>query len=121
LAKNNQPVYLDKEGVSIGEKELIRPEVVFGDRLVPNGAEVIIKRKLAARRGLMIVAINKKTKRYHLLFWGVANPLAKHIRELVQGQKLNFNKPSEIKKTIRKFFRIKLEGEQTPTITVKYL
>ena len=64
LVKNNQPVTLDREGVKIGAQEIVRPEVVIGDRLVDNGGEVIAKRKQAARNGLMIIAVDKKNKRF---------------------------------------------------------
>ena len=121
LVKNNQPVTLDREGVKIGEREKIRPEVIIGDRLVDNGGEVIVKRKLAAKNGLLIIGINKKNKRFHLIFWGVSVPLQQQIRELLARAKFNLNKPSEIKKEIKKIFRIKLEGERTPTLTVEYL
>ncbi len=121
LVKNNQPVTLSREGVVIGERERIRPEVIIGDRLVANGAEVIIKRKRAAKHGLMIIAVEKKTKRYHLLFWGVAAPLKARIRDVLKNKKFNFARPSEMKREIKKIFRMNLEGEQTPTVTVDYL
>lgn len=121
LTKNNQPIILGSEGYKKSGSQKRQPNVVIGERLIKNGAEIIDQRKKIAKKGLMIFWINQRKKEVEISSIGVPQSVLKEANNNLKSKRLLYQDPKEMKKAMERILSFRFEDELIPEIMIKFI
>jgi ribonuclease J len=119
LAKNGEPVIINKGGYQKLKKEFKDPQVVIDNKIIKNGAEIISQRKKAAEKGLVIVLLAKK-RSPKIFSWGVPDFIVNQIKKDLRQKKISSRDPQQVKKIIKKMLRFSFPEALLPAIRVEF-
>lgn len=119
LAKNNQTVFVDRQGFRKRGGVVKKPSVVMGGKIIKNGAEIVSQRKKAAQRGLVTISVNLKRRKTKVSSWGVAGEVFDQIQKDLRNQKILRPDPGEMRKIVQKSLRVHFDDELIPVIRVE--
>ncbi|MBN1262910.1 MAG: ribonuclease J [Candidatus Pacebacteria bacterium] len=119
LAKNNQPVLINRQGFKKTSGKTRPPTAVIENYPIKNGAEIVFQRKKAALRGLLTVFINPQTRQLKTSFWGVPEFIKKEIKIALQQEIIAKRDPQVTKRKIEDLLWEYLDEELIPAIKVE--